>query len=194
MKACTRARARLIARVVPLAVLTSSLHAFGQVDSWTNPSGGTYSANGNWSENAPPGSSGTAGFALSDTYTVKFTANASPGGLLVENGSVTFNLGGKQMTSVADLAAATGKSATLSVGNGTLSGNAVIGDSGGTGELDVTAGGHFVDSTGAPPSGTVWVGSQTTGTLTFSGGATGNLDNLSVAVPAEDPGSTATGN
>src|SRR5437867_11978468 len=61
---------------------------------WINASGGTYSTPSNWSPVGPPTSMSTARFNLATNYNVTWTASASVDAISVNNGSVTWNMGG----------------------------------------------------------------------------------------------------
>jgi T5SS/PEP-CTERM-associated repeat protein len=61
---------------------------------WTGVVNNIYSTPGNWSPAGPPGPAATARFNLATAYTVTFSANATVDAISVNNGSVTWNLGG----------------------------------------------------------------------------------------------------
>ena len=64
-------------------------------DAWTNPVGGLFSTNSNWSLNAVPGAGDTAVFNLLSTgYTVAFNADAVFDRVRLRNDVVTLDLGG----------------------------------------------------------------------------------------------------
>src|SRR5206468_9594440 len=66
----------------------------------------------------PPGPSATARFNLATSYTVNFTANANVSAISVNNGSVTWNLGG--FTYAAPNTANNGVGGSLTVRGGTF--------------------------------------------------------------------------
>jgi T5SS/PEP-CTERM-associated repeat protein len=75
-------------------LLWAAAPASSQQLDWTGAVNSTYSTAGNWSPSGPPGSSATARFNLATNYNVTFTANANVDAISVNNGSVTWNLGG----------------------------------------------------------------------------------------------------
>ena len=72
---------------------------------WINPLGGDFASSANWSTTTggvggatPPAAADTANFASTATYTVDFAANVTNTGLLVTNGTLTFDLNGNLYT------------------------------------------------------------------------------------------------
>lgn len=85
---------------------------------WTGVVNNTYSTPGNWSPVGPPGPTATARFNLATSYTVSFTANATVDAISVNNGSVTWNLGG--FTYAAPNLTNSGVGGSLTVRSGTF--------------------------------------------------------------------------
>ena len=91
---------------------------------WINAAGGTYATSGNWDPAGPPLATDTAMFGTAGVYTVTFDTAPTTTGLVVNAGTVTFDLNGN-----------TYKAGT---GNGILVSNAtlIVSSTGGGGTLN----------------------------------------------------------
>jgi T5SS/PEP-CTERM-associated repeat protein len=143
----------LLAAAVLLGITAPSS---AQQFDWTGAVNTTYSTPGNWSPVGPPGPAATARFNLATSYTVTFTANATVDAISVNNGSVTWNLGG--FTYAAPNLTNSGVGGSLTVRNGTF-----------------TAGGLSVGSNTVPNS-TLTLDQASTVTLGAGGFSVGSGD------------------
>jgi fibronectin-binding autotransporter adhesin len=156
------------------ALLAAAAAAPAQTSTWTNAVSGTFNVATNWTGGVP-GTASTAVFnATPNAYTVTFTNSPTNSGLAVQNGIVTFALGGNTYTLTATNAVNIGNVANqtgqLTIGNGTLQGvTGAIGVNGGTGLMTVNAGAIWSNSAN------IAVGSVGTGFLTVN--ANGSASN-----------------
>src|SRR5262245_6841754 len=88
--------AKHIVRLVVLTAAFANLRAAWATSTWTDSSGGLWNDVGNWSGVVP--SADTALFDLNSTYTVIFDISPSITGFDVRNGTVTFALAGRTLT------------------------------------------------------------------------------------------------
>ena len=96
--ACTRVRS---AFVVTCAILFLGFTtAWGQ-STWTNTSGGLWNTAGNWSAGVPTAE--LALFNLANTYTVTYDISPSITTFEIQNGTVTFALAGRTLTTTASV-------------------------------------------------------------------------------------------
>jgi hypothetical protein len=91
--------------------------------SWINAAGGSYATSGNWDPAGPPLATDTARFGLAGAYTVAFDTAPTTTGLIVNAGTVTFNLNGNTYKA--------GKANGILVSNATL----IVSSTGGGGTL-----------------------------------------------------------
>jgi T5SS/PEP-CTERM-associated repeat protein len=87
-------RARALSVIAVMLCSWLSTTADAQQFDWTGAVNTTYSTPGNWSPTGPPGPAATARFNLATSYNISFTANATVDAISVNNGSVTWNMGG----------------------------------------------------------------------------------------------------
>ncbi len=205
-----KARIVLLAAAAVFALVRPGIAAD---DSWSNPSGGSFQDNTNWSSGAMPGTGDNALFNLSGTtlYTVTFAADAQTGGLSVGSSAVTFDLGGSQYSVGTSTFFSTSATVTggLSLSNGTLNCNwsnyvsganasISINNAGVFSPLDlfvqngaqvnINAGGTLISSDAAQ------IGAAGSGTLNISGvGALWNYTGTNAALTlGENPGNQGT--
>ena len=86
---------------------------------WIQAAGGLFSQGSNWNTGTKPLSTDAVEFHLPDAYTVTFDANESSPSVLIDAGTVAFNLAAHTYT--VDTLTVTGGSTRLDVLNGTLS-------------------------------------------------------------------------
>lgn len=113
---------------------------------WINPLGGSWDTTSNWTPSVVPTSAENAVFNLDNIYTVTFPTNASASNVIVNNGSVTFNLGAQQLSAPAlNVGSISGQAPQLFMGSGSfnLAGPAFIGVVFGSAGTFVISGGSF---------------------------------------------------
>jgi T5SS/PEP-CTERM-associated repeat protein len=165
-----------------LATLVLTAAAPAQQFDWTGSVNSTYSTPGNWSPTGPPGSSATARFNLFTNYNVNFTANAAVDAISVNNGNVTWNLGG--FTYNAPNTANSGIGSSLLVKSGTFNaGGLSVGAVDGNATLTL----DFA-STVSLGSGGFSVGSIGSGALFVQGLSTFSTANATTFVGANPTG------
>jgi T5SS/PEP-CTERM-associated repeat protein len=137
---------------------------------WNNTGGGTFSTAGNWMPSGAPGAAGYARFNLANTYTVNFSGSVSNSKFSVNQGNVTFALGGftYAQTGIPNDIGIGSSPATLTVQNGTVNNDGLgIGAiNGATGTLIVDTGATFNMG-----SSSLSVGGGGSGTLVVQNGA-----------------------
>lgn len=165
--------------VLSLIILQS--HALAQNRFWITTSGGAFSNNANWSTTAGgaggasfPVAANTANFTINQTYGLSFSTNITNAGLVVANGTVTFDLNGNDYI-------ITGANGTQIGSNSTLTGRLTIKDgllgvdtagdvisigavAGSTGQLALTTNGRIGNGTLDPD---MFVGQLGIGTFTI---------------------------
>lgn len=178
------------------------------VDTWQNSAGGIFLLGANWSANAPPGSQDLAFFNLPATYSVSFVANQTNDQLWVDQGQLTFDLGGHtyqlnenyatQPVEGVVIGQTYGNTAALTLANGTFQAQAVSiaiahqQTMGGDGTLTVGAG-ATLNAVNSSKTNTIEVGNDATGTLVVQKGGHINVDSLNVATGLSS-GTTSVGN
>jgi T5SS/PEP-CTERM-associated repeat protein len=149
---------------------------------WNNAGGGNFSLATNWTPSGAPGAAGYARFNLPNTYTVTFTGGVSNTKFSVNQGNVTWNLGGftYAQTGIPNDVGIGSSAATLTVQNGTVNndGLGIAAITGSTGTLIVDTGATFNMgsnslSVGGGGSGTLVV--QNGGSLTSGQSSFGNV-------------------
>jgi T5SS/PEP-CTERM-associated repeat protein len=159
-RCCLRARrhAPFAFAAIALAVVSAAATtAPAQNRFWITNTGGAFASSANWATtNTPPGGASVPGvadvanFTRGSVYTVTFSADVTNAGLLLNNDSVTFDLGGKTYTTttsnnIGTTAAQTGR---LTIKNGTLGVDTapdqiLLGAVASTGFLTVSTGGRI---------------------------------------------------
>jgi T5SS/PEP-CTERM-associated repeat protein len=182
-----RIKGPLVLLVVCLGCLLASAPARAATDNWNILTNGLFNTPGNWTPGGPPGAADVAQFNVNSTYTVTFTTNVTNSIFEVDNGNVTFGLGGNTYTTTSTggvVGAVPGQTGQLIVTNGKISGNLIAGiSSGATGFITISnfgvwnAGGQIA-AIGSSGAGTLTInnGGQflTTGTVNVGSAATGD--------------------
>ncbi len=166
-----------------LLMLALAAAAPAQQFDWTGAVNTTYSTPGNWSPAGPPGSAATARFNLATAYTVNFTANAAVDAISVNNGSVTWTLGGFTYTAPNTTNSGVGGSLTVKSGTFNAGGLSV----GSTPALNSTLTLDFA-STVTLGTGGFGVGSGDVGYLVVQGLSTFTTANATTLVGANPTG------
>ncbi|MGD9635224.1 MAG: beta strand repeat-containing protein [Pirellulales bacterium] len=163
---------------------------------WITTSGGAFSNNANWSTTAGgvggasfPVAANTANFTTNQTYTVSYSTDITNTGLVVANGTVTFDLNGNDYILTAasgTLIGAGGSSTTPLTGKLTIKDGLLGVDSAGdvvsigsagfsSGELKITTGGRLGNGTLDP---NLFVGQLANGTLTLEDNGRADVGSL----------------
>lgn len=176
--ALTPALELLLAIALLLAISST---ADAQNRFWITPGGGAFGTNANWSATlggaggaTPPGATDIANFTLNSVSTVSFAADVTNAGAKIGNGSVTFDLGGKNYivtnnsaTAIGTTAAQTGRLTIRNGAFGSDSGDDVIT----IGQLATSIGFLTISTQGRLGVGSVrpdlLLGGAGTGTLTM---------------------------
>jgi T5SS/PEP-CTERM-associated repeat protein len=157
--------------IPPLVLIVVAGPTTAQVSTWTNAVSGTFNVATNWTGGVPGTGSAAVFSAAPAAYTVTFTNSPTNTALAVQNGTVTFALGGNTyaLTTVSaiNIGNVSGQVGQLIITNGTLQGTAAgIGLNNGTGFLTVNTGATWTNS------GNIAVGSTGAGNLAIlTGGA-----------------------
>ncbi len=160
---------------------------------WANSAGGSFQTAGNWSPSGVPVAGDTAGFDLSGSYTVKFSADAASDWLKIGNDTVTMQLEGKayNVTREVQLGTASGNKALLTLSGGSLKsqGGRIGHVAGAQGTLTIDAATWTNENVPADPYtlSLVDVGQHGSGSLNVINGGTVSND---VGTIAASPGET----
>jgi T5SS/PEP-CTERM-associated repeat protein len=157
--------------VVAFAFALSTATARAQPPSdWNNTSGGSFSLATNWTPNGAPGAAGYARFNLPNTYAVTFAGGVSNSKFSVNQGNVTFALGGftYAQTGIPNDIGIGSSPATLTVQNGTVNNDGL-----GIGAITGATGTLIVDTAATfnMGSSSLSVGGGGSGTLVVQNGA-----------------------
>jgi T5SS/PEP-CTERM-associated repeat protein len=133
---------------------------------WNKPAGGVYAAATNWTPGGSPAVKDGAYFNQAAAYTVTFGASTNAYNTVVEQGTVTFDLGGNTLAVNGAYVGKAGQTAALSVTNGTISSTYGAVGLESTSIATMTIGTNGVWNS----SRTLFVGDSGTGTLNVNAG------------------------
>ena len=163
-----------------LCIVAGPATSFGQISTWTNPSGGFWGTSANWSTGVPSGA-GIAQFdnTVPGSYTVTFTSSPSVSQLRVYDGNVTFNLLGQTLNSgLSTIGDQIGYSGRLTVTNGSVhsTGLDIASSNASTGVLTIGSGGSW-DCANVSS----FIGSSGAGTININSGGALTTNSLILA-------------
>ena len=163
----TRLQRRLTFFVACVSIVLAQRFASAAIDNWNVATSGVFGNPANWTP-AVPGAADTAFFNVNSQYTVTLTTNITNTAFEVDNGLVTFGLGGNTYTAsnggiIGNIAGQTGQ---LSIINGKISGGLSVGNiSGATGFLTLSNFNSWNTGSSAPT-----IGASGAGTMTITNG------------------------
>lgn len=131
------------ARIILLLALLAAADLHGATITWTNTSGGIWSAPANWDAHAVPGASDTAAITVAGTYTVTVDTTVGIHGLIIggASGQQTFSNGGQIVgitNTFVGVNGIIGLSGTGSINGGLMTNQGTFNWSGGTLALPMT--------------------------------------------------------